>query len=77
MGRGLLGRRIIGQAGNSDGHMGSYHPVAPQPMTMPLSVVYVSGDATVVEEAAPLVMGHGETVPATGAGQWDQIRVPR
>ena len=72
MARGLLGHRIARQPGNAAGHMGDFHPVAPMPMTMPVSVVYVDGDATVIEEAAPLVTNRG-VVPATGKGQWDQI----
>ena len=78
MGRGMLHRRIIDQAANADHHMDGYHPAAPQPMTMPVSIVYVSGDATVIEDAVPLVTARGGApVPATGPGQWDQIHALR
>jgi hypothetical protein len=76
MARGKLGRRIRRQPGNAQAHMDAWqaHPVPPHEMTMPVSVLYVSGDATVVEEAAPLVTNRG-VVPATGRGQWDQVMV--
>jgi hypothetical protein len=75
MARGKLGWRIARQPSNADAHMGAWqqHPVPPIPAAMPLSVLYVSGDATVVEQAAPLVTNRG-VVPATSAGQWDQVR---
>ena len=42
------------------------------PHVMPLSVVYMSGDAMVVEQGLPLVTNLG-VVPATGSGRWDQV----
>jgi len=75
---GKLHRRIVDQGANADHHMDGFHPSAPQPMTMPVSVVYVTGDATVIEEAAPLVTARGGApVPSTGSGQWDQIHTLR
>lgn len=75
---GRLHRRIVDQPMNADRHMDGWHPAAPQPMTMPMSVVYVSGDATVIEETAPLVAANGGApIPATGHGQWDQLHALR
>lgn len=49
--------------------------VPPQPMEMPISIVYVTGDTMTVEEATPLYAARGGApIPATGAGQWDQLR---
>ena len=75
MARGRLGWRVARQPANAQAHMNAWqaHPSPPIPYTEPLSVVYVSGDATVVEQAAPLVTNRG-VVPATSRGQWDQIR---
>lgn len=82
MARGKLGHRIARQPQAMDGHMGSHVParqageaVPPQPMVMPMSVVYVTGDTMTVEEATPLYAARGGApIPATGTGQWDQLR---
>ena len=82
MARGLLGHRIARQPQAMEGHMSSHVParaageaVPPQPMVMPMSLVTVSGDAMVVEEATPLYTARGGApIPATGTGQWDQLR---
>lgn len=47
-------------------------PIPPMPHVMPLSVVYMSGDAHVVEQGLPLVTNRG-VIPATGSGRWDQV----
>lgn len=75
MARGMLGWRIARQPSNAAAHMSAWqmHPPPPMGHVMPLSLLYVSGDATVVEMAAPLVTNRG-VVPATSAGQWDQVR---
>jgi hypothetical protein len=54
--------------------MGDYHPVAPHPHVMPLTVVEVTADHIGVTEAAPLWTARtGAPVPATAPGQWDQL----
>lgn len=70
---GFLAHRIARQPGQMAGHMAGHKPLPPMEMTMPLSLVTVTEDATVVEEAAPLWTNRG-VVPATGTGQWDQLR---
>lgn len=74
MARGLLSRRVGAHPRNVQGHADGLrvHPPTPMPMVMPLSAVYVSGDATVVEQVMPLWTNRG-VVPATSAGRWDQI----
>lgn len=74
MARGLLAQRIAGQHRNTQGHADGMrvHPPPPMPMVMPLSLVYMSGDAMVVEQVAPLWTNRG-VVPATSAGRWDQV----
>jgi hypothetical protein len=43
-------------------------------MEMPLSVLEVSSDALVAQEAMPLVTARGGApIPATAPGQWDQL----
>lgn len=65
--------RIAAQPGNHAKHMGAYHPVAPQPMTMPLSIVEMTADGISVTEAVPLVAADGAPYPATAPGEWNQI----
>jgi hypothetical protein len=80
MSRGRLAQRIAAQPGNARAHAGHMRPctdadgkpIPPMPHVMPLSVVYMSGDAQVVEQGLPLVTNRG-VVPATGTGRWDQV----
>lgn len=83
MSRGRLASRIARQPGNAQAHAGHMQPclpsvdaagkpIPPMPHVQPLSVVYMSGDALVVEQGLPLVTNRG-VVPATGSGRWDQI----
>jgi hypothetical protein len=79
MPRGLLGQRIASQPRQMDGHMASHRAagagVPPMEMTMPLSVLTVTADGTSIEEATPLYAAkNGAPIPATGTGQWDQLR---
>lgn len=87
MGRGPLGWRIARQPGNMKAHEAAHQPVdvayvttleageklPPMAHMMPLSIVTVTGDTMQVEEATPLYTSRG-VVPATGTGQWDQLR---
>ena len=79
MARGKLGWRIARQPGNMDVAMASHRaPGAAVPPTVhtdpwPYSIVTVTGDTMQVEEATPLWTNRG-VVPATGTGQWDQVR---
>lgn len=55
--------------------MAGFHPPPPQEMVMPMTVVYMSTDVHQVAEAQPLYAGpRGAPVPATGPGQWVQVR---
>lgn len=75
--------RIAAQPGNMAAHAGAHLtplknqpgtlPVPPQDMSMPLTVVSVTGDGVSVREAQPLVTADGAMVPATGPGQWQQL----
>lgn len=87
MARGVLGWRIARQPGNMRAHEACHRPVdvatasqleagsklPPMADVMPLSIVTVTGDTMQVEEATPLYTNRG-VVPATGTGQWDQLR---
>lgn len=78
-----LRRRILNQPRNMPAHaeahitpavMGPMHPAPPQIMTMPLTVVEVTGDYHQVSEAVPLYAGPGGApIPATAPGQWVQV----
>lgn len=80
-----LRRRIAHQPGNSAAHaqqnltpvaaQGGYHPAPPQEQVMPMTIVVMTADAHQVAEAWPLYAGpRGAPVPATGPGQWVQVR---
>lgn len=84
-----LRARILSQHRNMEAHaadhvtavppaapqaMGQMHPPPPQIMTMPLTVVTMTGDVHQVAEAWPLYAGpRGAPIPATGPGQWVQV----
>lgn len=54
--------------------MGTMHPVPPQVMETPLTVVIVTADTHQVAEMVPLYAGpRGAPVPATAPGQWVQV----
>lgn len=80
---GQLRKRILAQPAHAQVHadtqlspvpMGSSHPVPPQEMTMPMTIVTITADGQSVAEAQPLYAGpRGAPVPATGPGQWQQL----
>lgn len=72
---GRLHRMIMAQPRAGAEAMNQWHPVADQPHVLPLSVVTVTSDMVVVEEARPLVTArNANPVPATSPGAWDQVR---
>lgn len=80
---GQLRDRIIRQPANMDAHadahvtpaLGRFHPPPPQVMVMPMTVVYVTASGQQVAQAVPLYAGpRGAPIPATGPGQWVQLR---
>lgn len=70
---GRLRRMIEAQPAAGEKAMAQWHPVAPQPHVLPLSVVTVSSDMVIVEEAAPLWGPRGAPISATSPGAWDQV----
>lgn len=84
----VLRNRIIAQPGNMSAHARAHitpvraqtavpegHPVPPHVMSMPLSEVVVTADGAQVREMLPLYAGpRGAPIPATGPGQWVQLR---
>ena len=71
----LMGR-LAGVGGNIAGAMGNYHPVATIPggMTMPMTLVAVTADAVQVHDLVPLYGDpNAAPIPATAAGQWNQV----
>jgi len=79
-----LHHRIRGQATNHQQVMASGHPgpsfLPATPHVTPLSVVEVypvsSGYVTLAaSELMPIITADGAMVPATGPGQWDQLRL--
>lgn len=85
MGKPVLHRRIARQPRHAADHAAAhvapltagaagYHPVPPQEMTMPLTLVEMTADGVQVSEAVPLYAGpRGAPVPATGPGRWVQV----
>lgn len=71
----LMGR-LAGAEGNYAAAMGNFHPSATIPggMTMPMTLTSVTADAVQVQEMTPLYADpNGAPIPATSAGQWDQV----
>lgn len=68
------------QQAHADAHLtpitsGQFHQPPPQVMVMPMTVVYMTADGQQVAEAMPLYAGpRGAPIPATGPGQWVQVR---
>lgn len=86
--RSELARRIAAQPTHMNAHANDHllklqtgsaqapggHPVPPQVMTMPLTLVEVTADGVTVREAQPLYAGpRGAPIPATGPGHWQQL----
>ena len=71
-----LMRRLAGVGGNYAAAQGNYHPVATIPggMTMPLTLVAVTADDVQVHDLVPLYGDpNAAPIPATAAGQWNQV----
>lgn len=69
-----LHRRIMEQPRAAAANWAAQLPVAPMPMTMPLSVVEITADGISIEQAQPIYAARGGApIPATGRGEWDQL----
>lgn len=72
----LMGR-LAGVESNIAAAQGNFHPSAEIPggMTMPMTLTTVTADTVQVDQMTPLYGApDGAPIPATAAGQWDQVR---